>query len=86
MANSITYELNFSGLDNVLKAINKSSNTLGDKLNEEIKKTKQNLNKVLDDVKFNPSLQTSEVKAKIAQIKTAMQKATKAKVRLDKKI
>lgn len=65
MANSITYELNFSGLDNVLKAINKSSNTLGDKLNEEIKKTKQNLNKVLDDVKFNPSLQTSEVKAKV---------------------
>lgn len=56
MANSITYELNFSGLDNVLKAINKSSNTLGDKLNEEIKKTKQNLNKVLDDVKFNPML------------------------------
>lgn len=86
MANSITYELNFSGLDNVLKAINKSSSTLGDKLNEEIKKTKQNLNKVLDDVKFNPSLQTSEVKAKIAQIKTAMKKATKAKVRLDKKI
>lgn len=65
MANSITYELNFSGLDNVLKAINKSSSTLGDKLNEEIKKTKQNLNKVLDDVKFNPSLQTSEVKAKV---------------------
>ncbi len=83
MSNSLTYELKFSGLDNILKSINKSSNTLSDRLNTEIKKTKETLNKTLNNIKINPQLKTNEVNKSISDIKAKLKLASKAKVKLD---
>ncbi|MGH1601718.1 phage tail tape measure protein [Campylobacter majalis] len=83
MANpTLTFNMELKGLDNILKAVNKSGITLNDKLTDQMSAGVKKYNEALKTLKVNP-FQGSKFHADLARLKENLQKATIAKVKLN---
>ena len=79
---TLTFNMELKGLNNILKAVDKSTISLADKLNQNIKAGVEKYNEALKGLKANP-FQKADFHAQMAKLKADLQKATKAKIRLD---
>nr|DAI29117.1 MAG TPA: minor tail protein [Caudoviricetes sp.] len=74
--------MELKGLNNILKAVDRSTISLGDKLNANIKAGVEKYNEALKELKANP-FQKAGFHTQMAKLKADLQKATRAKIRLD---
>jgi hypothetical protein len=74
--------MELKGLNNILKAVDKSTISLADKLNQNIKAGVEKYNEALKELKANP-FQKADFHTQMAKLKADLQNATRAKVRLD---
>jgi len=79
---TLTFNMELKGLNNILKAVDRSTISLGDKLNANIKAGVEKYNEALKELKANP-FQKAGFHTQMAKLKADLQKATRAKIRLD---
>ena len=79
---TLTFNMELKGLNNILKAVDRSTISLGDKLNANIKAGIEKYNEALKELKANP-FQKAGFHTQMAKLKADLQKATRAKIRLD---
>jgi len=79
---TLTFNMELKGLNNILKAVDKSTISLADKLNQNIKAGVEKYNEALKELKANP-FQKVGFHTQMAKLKADLQKATRAKIRLD---
>ncbi|EJP74577.1 MULTISPECIES: phage tail tape measure protein [Campylobacter] len=79
---TLTFNMELKGLNNILKAVDKSTISLADKLNQNIKAGVEKYNEALKELKANP-FQKAGFHTQMAKLKADLQKATRAKIRLD---
>ena len=79
---TLTFNMELKGLNNILKAVDKSTISLADKLNQNIKAGVEKYNEALKELKANP-FQKADFHTQMAKLKADLQNATRAKVRLD---
>ena len=79
---TLTFNMELKGLNNILKAVDRSTISLGDKLNANIKSGIEKYNAALQKLKVEP-FQKAGFHTQMAKLKEDLQRATKAKIRLD---
>ena len=79
---TLTFNMELKGLNNILKAVDRSTISLGDKLNVNIKSGIEKYNAALQKLKVEP-FQKAGFHTQMAKLKEDLQRATKAKIRLD---
>lgn len=79
---TLTFNMELKGLNNILKAVDRSTISLGDKLNANIKAGIEKYNAALQKLKVEP-FQKAGFHTQMAKLKEDLQKATRAKIRLD---
>ena len=79
---TLTFNMELKGLNNILKAVDRSTISLGDKLNANIKAGIEKYNAALQKLKVEP-FQKAGFHTQMAKLKEDLQRATKAKIRLD---
>lgn len=79
---TLTFNMELRGLNNILKAVDRSTISLGDKLNANIKSGIEKYNAALQKLKVEP-FQKAGFHTQMAKLKEDLQRATKAKIRLD---
>ncbi len=79
---TLTFNMELKGLNNILKAVDRSTISLGDKLNANIKAGIEKYNAALQKLKVEP-FQKADFHTQMAKLKEDLQRATKAKIRLD---
>ena len=79
---TLTFNMELKGLNNILKAVDRSTISLGDKLNANIKAGIEKYNAALQKLKVEP-FQKAGFHTQMAKLKEDLQRATKAKIRID---
>ena len=79
---TLTFNMELKGLNNILKAVDRSTISLGDKLNANIKSGIEKYNTALQKLKVEP-FQKAGFHTQMAKLKEDLQRATKAKIRID---
>ena len=79
---TLTFNMELKGLNNILKAVDRSTISLGDKLNANIKAGIEKYNAALQKLKVEP-FQKAGFHTQMAKLKEDLQRAAKAKIRLD---
>lgn len=79
---TLTFNMELKGLNNILKAVDRSTISLGDKLNANIKSGIEKYNAALQKLKVEP-FQKAGFHIQMAKLKEDLQRATKAKIRID---
>lgn len=79
---TLTFNMELKGLNNILKAVDRSTISLGDKLNANIKSGIEKYNAALQKLKVEP-FQKAGFHTQMAKLKEDLQRATKAKIRID---
>ena len=79
---TLTFNMELKGLNNILKAVDRSTVNLGDKLNANIKAGIEKYNAALQKLKVEP-FQKAGFHTQMAKLKEDLQRATKAKIRID---
>ena len=79
---TLTFNMELKGLNNILKAVDRSTISLGDKLNANIKAGIEKYNAALQKLKVEP-FQKAGFHTQMAKLKEDLQRATRAKIRLD---
>lgn len=79
---TLTFNMEIKGLNNILKAVDRSTISLGDKLNANIKAGIEKYNAALQKLKVEP-FQKAGFHTQMAKLKEDLQRATKAKIRID---
>ena len=79
---TLTFNMELKGLNNILKAVDRSTVSLGDKLNANIKAGIEKYNAALQKLKVEP-FQKAGFHTQMAKLKEDLQRATKAKIRID---
>lgn len=79
---TLTFNMELKGLNNILKAVDRSTISLGDKLNANIKAGIEKYNTALQKLKVEP-FQKAGFHTQMAKLKEDLQRATKAKIRID---
>lgn len=79
---TLTFNMELKGLNNILKAVDRSTISLGDKLNANIKAGIEKYNAALQKLKVEP-FQKAGFHTQMAKLKEDLQRATRAKIRID---
>lgn len=79
---TLTFNMELKGLNNILKAVDRSTISLGDKLNANIKSGIEKYNAASQKLKVEP-FQKAGFHTQMAKLKEDLQRATKAKIRID---
>ncbi|WP_103603432.1 phage tail tape measure protein [Campylobacter concisus] len=79
---TLTFNMELKGLNNILKAVDRSTISLGDKLNANIKSGIEKYNAALQKLKVEP-FQKAGFHTQMAKLKEDLQRATRAKIRID---